>query len=117
MKCVLSSEGTTAFTPPEAISRTDRNLRTFDGRARDLWSVGITLYVAACGKLPFTGPVPVRVQFSILLSPVDYDALPSTMDGYLRRLIEGLLEKDPVKRLNLEKCRAILAEAPLRGAL
>ncbi|MCW2750605.1 MAG: serine/threonine protein kinase [Aeromicrobium sp.] len=76
------------------------------GPASDLFSLGATLYAAVEGRQPF-GDLSI---FSILEAVKNEPPPPARHAGYLRPLIDGLLNKDPQARLSsLEALHCIKA--------
>ncbi|OQR94710.1 serine/threonine protein kinase [Achlya hypogyna] len=66
------------------------------GRPVDIWSTGIVLYVLAFGKLPY------GTSFQQLHSLTPASSVPyppgETLSAGARRVLEGMLEVDPLKR-------------------
>ncbi|CAA2985108.1 serine threonine- kinase GRIK2 [Olea europaea subsp. europaea] len=88
------SPGTPVFTAPECCLGL-----TYHGKAADTWAVGVTLYCMVLGKYPFLGETLQDTYDKIVNNPL---LLPDEMNPLLKNLIEGLLCKDPLRRMTLE---------------
>lgn len=64
----------------------------------DIWASGITLYVLLHGRLPFSSKNMSQYLQNILNTPIEFD--PSLCPP-LRDLLEGMLERDPQRRLSI----------------
>jgi serine/threonine protein kinase len=80
--------------------------------ASDLFSLGATLYAAVEGRSPFGKGCPVAT----LTAVVDDPPAPLLRAGPLGPVIEGLLAKDPARRLGPDQARGAL-RAIRRGEL
>ena len=65
------------------------------GRAVDWWGLGVVMYEMMCGRLPFYSH-DHEALFSLILT--EEVRLPSTLSQAARRLLAGLLRKDPKAR-------------------
>ncbi|MBO4275330.1 serine/threonine-protein kinase [Microbispora triticiradicis] len=108
--------GTPEFMAPERIKGEAASA------ASDLWSLGVTLFWAVEGRSPFRR----GNEHATMLAVISDDPEP-TRPGPISRLVVGLLEKDPARRMGAREAdarlRAILdgpaprtAAAPGRGA-
>ncbi|KAI5666239.1 hypothetical protein M9H77_16092 [Catharanthus roseus] len=88
------SPGTPVFTAPECCLGL-----TYHGKAADTWALGVTLYCMVLGKYPFLGDTLQDTYDKIVHNPLH---LPDDLNPLLRNLIEGLLCKDPERRMTLE---------------
>ncbi len=87
------SPGTPAFMSPEQA----RGLKV-DHRA-DLWSLGVTLYRMATGRLPFGGPSAMAVLIALTTeTPPPVRELAPDLPPALAELIVRLMAKDPAGR-------------------
>jgi serine/threonine protein kinase len=87
------------------------------GPTSDLYSLGATLFTAVEGRPPFAGD-----SLFATLAAMAHDApAPLLRAGPLCLVIEGLLAKDPGRRMKAGQARAALqaiqCEHPLMGAL
>jgi serine/threonine protein kinase len=86
-----SAVGTAFFMSPEQI----RGERQVDERS-DIWSIGVSLYWLATGKLPFQG-TKLR-QDIISQDPPRPSTLNPAIDQLLEALIQQCMQKDPAQR-------------------
>src|SRR5579864_5376858 len=85
--------GTAAYMSPE-----QAHGRTADRRA-DIWSFGVVLYEMLSAKLAFTGESVSDTLAGVLKLEPDWNALPATTPGAIRKLIRQCLIKDRKQRL------------------
>jgi|TARA_B100001758_G_scaffold238593_1_gene241948 serine/threonine-protein kinase SRK2 len=94
-----STVGTPAYIAPEVLSR-----KAYDGKAADVWSCGVTLYVMVVGAYPFEDPADARnFRKTIMrIRGVNY-AFPATiaLSEECKDLIKRIFVLDPVHRLNI----------------
>jgi serine/threonine protein kinase len=83
------------------------------GPASDLFSLGATLFAAVEGRSPFD-----RGSRLATLNAIAKDApAPFLRAGPLRPVIEGLLAKNPARRLSTDQTRAALRDMPYEHAI
>jgi serine/threonine protein kinase len=76
------------------------------GPPSDLYGLGVTLYTAVEGHQPFDTSTPV----SVLASALSAEPAQTRHAGGLRAVLDGLLEKDPAKRMDSFSARSHLQE-------
>jgi serine/threonine protein kinase len=92
-------EGSLQYLAPEAL------LDGVFGPPSDMYALGVTLYTAVEGFPPFDSAAePMELMDSVLFE----HPKPATHAGPLRAVLDGLLDKDPVRRMDLTQARACL---------
>ncbi|MFI7071220.1 serine/threonine-protein kinase [Micromonospora sediminicola] len=76
------------------------------GPPSDLFSLGVTLYTAVEGRPPFDKGDPIETMHAVVEDP---PATPQR-SGPLTGVLMGLLEKDPARRMDVHRARAMLRE-------
>lgn len=116
--------GTPSYMSPEQLSG-DR----IDGRS-DLFSLGVSLYQLACGRLPFEGESMGQLRFRIVSEPhQDIRVHNADLPACLGAIVDTALAKDPARRyqdgmqmagalrLCLENTSASAGRAPGRSVM
>jgi tRNA A-37 threonylcarbamoyl transferase component Bud32 len=82
--------GTVPYMPPELLKGQEADHRG------DIWALGVVLYEAACGKLPFRGSTIIETSAAILHQlPAP---LPSWIPNGLWAIVQRCLAKEPAQR-------------------
>ncbi|MFF5204588.1 protein kinase [Streptosporangium sp. NPDC000396] len=92
--------GTPAFIPPERIKGGSAQ------RESDLWSLGATLYAAVEGKAPHDRGGALPTMHAVLNDEPE----PPVRAGRLAPVLEGLLRKDPARRMSYDEAARLLRE-------
>lgn len=95
--------GAPAYVAPER-ARGDR-----PGPASDLWALGATLYAAVEGRPPFDRDSAMATLSALMTE----DIPPAGSAGPLAPVLDGLLVKDPARRLSARQARQLLQRARL----
>ncbi|KAK6029347.1 hypothetical protein OSTOST_04543 [Ostertagia ostertagi] len=103
---------TPAFAAPEVVNRAPN----FSGKACDVWSLGILLYLLLLGRYPFYDETPAGVFSKIRVAKV---VLPPDvhLSAGARALIFGLLRRDPDERPTTAELRSTPWVCPSKSAL
>jgi serine/threonine protein kinase/Tfp pilus assembly protein PilF len=86
----LAIAGTLPYMPPEILRGESPDARS------DIWSLGVLMYEATAGTLPFAGRTGFEVSAAILHEP--YALLPARVPAGLHAVIDCCLSKDPRSR-------------------
>jgi len=85
--------GTTSYMAPELVVGEDTDPRT------DVYALGMVLFFALTGELPFTGRTPAQVYAHQLMSPAPPPSwLVDDLDPGVDRIVQTALRKDPAFR-------------------
>ncbi|HET6355821.1 serine/threonine-protein kinase [Streptomyces sp.] len=118
-RVVLTDFGIAVASGTSTLTRTGELIGSFDylaperlrgggpGPASDLWALGATLYQALEGVAPFHRDTPIETAYAIAAEPYQ----PPRRAGALTPVIEGLLEKDPERRMTAEQVERLLSGA------
>lgn len=88
--------GTPEFTAPEIVQG-----KEYNGQTVDIWSVGVMLYEALSGQLPFKGPTQAALFKAIQKGT--YEALPGHISADCRDLVRRLLIVSPEQRATMDQ--------------
>lgn len=115
-------EGTLHYSPPEAIYSIAEG---YCGKACDVYALGVALYTLLEGRLPIDNPpdpegneyhYEMEMHMKIRDQPITWDigeqtpAEPTPALQKIRKMVEGMLEKDPKKRSTLPQVKTELLE-------
>jgi fused-like protein len=92
IKSVVFSDlkGTAYFLPPERFTH-----HSYDPKAGDIWSLGVSLYIALVGEKPFSGNSLKELKDHILEAPIQ---VPAHVHPDSKAVLLQMLERDHTKR-------------------
>eukprot|EP00347_Sterkiella_histriomuscorum_P005259 403357278 len=94
--------GTYQFFSPECC---DPDIKTFSGKANDVWALGITLYALIYNELPYWAETEMQVLEEILTKEIQYQDKKRQVSDGLRFILMRMLEKNPKKRVTLKELK------------
>ena len=105
-RIAFAHHGTRAFQPPELLSSATGLVE--NGKAADVWALGVTFYVMLTGRLPW--PVSVAEDFAVVVCSMDVaDMLnqpdASAMPAVWKHIITGCLTRDVSLRWTVQRVR------------
>ena len=81
-------------------------------RRADIWSFGVVLFEMLSGRRLFQAPSISETLAAVILTEVDWSALPANTPPRIRRLLERCLQRDPRSRLrDIGDARIAIEEA------
>ena len=86
--------GSLAYAAPEQINSSVPLLDT----AVDMWSYGVVVHALTMGELPFSDPLPPRLQKMITDGQWNVERLAARVDGEVFEVVRNCIEMDPEKR-------------------
>jgi serine/threonine-protein kinase 11 len=93
--------GTPAYQPPEYFD--DSPDIVLDPVKEDVWSMGVSIFEAAFGDLPYSGTNVYEISWSILHQPL---VIPDTASPQIADLLMRMLTSDPSARASVQDVRA-----------
>eukprot|EP00792_Barthelona_sp_PAP020_P004197 TRINITY_DN1954_c0_g1_i1.p1 TRINITY_DN1954_c0_g1~~TRINITY_DN1954_c0_g1_i1.p1 ORF type:complete len:403 (+),score=126.54 TRINITY_DN1954_c0_g1_i1:79-1287(+) len=93
--------GSMAFQPPEVVKKKDKDLMKINGKASDVWALGVLLYYLATSSLPFSAD---EGMFPMLqrISEGTFE-IPEEINPSIAEMIEFILVADPTERPTIEQ--------------
>ena len=97
---ITKFHGTMIYMPPEMIKK-----KPYDPYKADIWSLGVTLYQIACGKLPWH-----QIESQALLSEMQLGIIrySSKVPHILRPIISACLKVNPDERPNTHELESMI---------
>jgi serine/threonine protein kinase len=100
-RCDELVEGRPAYTAPETLDQNSDAL--IDPVKEGVWSIGVCLYAAAYGRLPYVGESGEEVFAEIMAGKLQW---PETRSGVLVALLRGMLAVDAGERFGIDEVRS-----------
>lgn len=92
--------GTALYSPPEVLAADG----SYDGRAADIFSLGVLLFVCITGHFPFIAPNDQALRRSMMSKPPDYRRFRAAgcMPAGTEELLRGMLCPEPADRMKID---------------
>ena len=98
---ILRTQGNIYFFPPELVEDKEKEKKSIDYKAVDIWDFGISIYTCIFKKLPFMPENReniVELFNAITEGNFDFNKNGITISEEMKKLLMHILEKDPEKR-------------------
>jgi len=102
---ILRTQGNIYFFPPELVEDKEKEKRSIDYKAVDIWDLGISIYTYIFKCLPFMPENReniVELFKAITESNFDFNKNGVTISDEMKKLLMHLFEKDPEKRFTAD---------------
>ena len=98
----IRTQGNIYFFPPELVDEKEKDKKTIDYKAVDIWMLGVSIYTCIYKCLPFVPEIRdniVELFKQIGEANFDYKKNGINISDEMKKLLQGILDKDPEKRL------------------
>ena len=102
---ILRTQGNIYFFPPELVEDKEKEKKSIDYKAVDIWDFGISIYTYIFKRLPFMPENReniVELFKEITEGNFDYNKNGITISEEMRQLLNRIFEKDPEKRFTAD---------------
>ena len=98
----IRTQGNIYFFPPELVDEKEKDKKAIDYKAVDIWMLGVSIYTCIYKCLPFVPEIRdniVELFKQIGEANFDYKKNGINISDEMKKLLQGILDKDPEKRL------------------
>lgn len=81
------------------------DVKTFSGKANDVWALGVTLYALIYNELPFWADTEMGLLEQIHKSDLKLLSEKRRVSDGLKRVLLRMLDKDPLTRITLDELK------------
>jgi len=93
--------GTYLFLAPECC---DPSIKSYSGKAADIWALGVSLFGFTFNALPFYAEQELEILDMVTKKKLEMPSNRNVSDG-LKEIIAAMLEKDPSKRITIAQLK------------